>query len=201
VTHEYGSLAELKRARKIPPADTTDDAALMRALERASRAIDDRCGVAGTGFWLEGSPSVRLFRTRGRVVPGDGDGEILLADAIGSTSGLTVSEGDYQDALTPLTDFTYEPLNAIATGSPVTGLLRTRSVWSKAYVAVTAAWGWPVIPPPIAEACVLLANRRFVRLSSPEGVAGWGGEGVIRVSRFDPDIEDLVSPYVQPGFA
>lgn len=201
MANEYGTLSELKRARKIPLSDTADDAALMRALERASRAIDDRCGVAGTGFYLAGSSSVRVFRTRGRVVPSDGDGEVLLVDAIGSTSGLTVSTGDYQDSLAAVTNFTYEPLNAIATGLPVTGLLRTRSVWSKAYVSVTAAWGWPAVPPPIAEACVLLANRRFVRLSSPEGVAGWGNDGVIRISRFDPDIEDLVSPYVLPGFA
>lgn len=201
MANEYATLAELKRARKIPLSDTADDAALMRALERASRAIDDRCGVTGTGFYLAGSASARVFRTRGRVVSRETDGEILIVDAIGSTSGLTVSVGDVQSSLSAVTDFTYEPLNAIATGVPVTGLLRTRSYWSGAYAEVTAQWGWPTIPPPIADACLLLANRRFVRLSSPEGVAGWGNEGPVRVSRFDPDIEDLVSPYVLPGFA
>lgn len=198
MANEYATLAELKHARKIPLSDTADDAALMRALERASRAIDDRCGRV---FYLDTSASARVFRTRGRVVPSDGDGEILLVGDIGSTAGMVVETSDYQTGWTAVTDFTYEPLNAIVTGKSVTGLMRTRGYWDRAYARVTAVWGWPTVPPPIAEACVLLANRRFVRLSSPEGVAGWGNEGPIRVSRFDPDIEDLVSPYVLPGFA
>jgi hypothetical protein len=35
VANEYGTLAELKHARKIPASDTADDAALMRALTRS----------------------------------------------------------------------------------------------------------------------------------------------------------------------
>jgi hypothetical protein len=67
-------------------------------------------------------------------------------------------------------------------------------------VAVTAEWGWPSVPPEVEEAALLLANRRWMRRNSPEGVAGFGGEGPIQVSRFDSDIEDLLQPFIIPGF-
>ena len=84
----------------------------------------------------------------------------------------------------------------------ITGLRRDGGGWCFARRArVTADWGWPAVPDAIVEATLLLANRRFMRKDSPEGIAGWAAEGPVRVSRFDPDIEDLVGPYVIPGFA
>lgn len=42
------------------------------------------------------------------------------------------------------------------------------------------------------EAIVLLASRLYKRRNSPEGVAGWGDLGVIRVVASDPDIHRLL---------
>lgn len=42
------------------------------------------------------------------------------------------------------------------------------------------------------EAIVLLASRWYKRRQSPEGVAGWGDLGVIRILAKDPDIEALL---------
>jgi hypothetical protein len=38
------------------------------------------------------------------------------------------------------------------------------------------------------EAILLLASRLYKRRNSPEGVAGWGDLGVIRILASDPDI-------------
>jgi hypothetical protein len=40
-----------------------------------------------------------------------------------------------------------------------------------------------------------MSLRQFKRYDSPLGAAGFGDLGVIRVSRFDPDIEALISPW------
>jgi hypothetical protein len=197
VANEYAPLSALKRARKIPLSDTADDGALRDAIEQASRAVDDRCGRR---FYLDGASSTRIIRARGRVVPddGSGDGETLLIPDAGSEPTLVESSDD-RSAWATVGGWFSDP--DVTDGYAITGLVRDRSGWSGRWFRVTAQWGWPSIPAPIANATLLLANRRFVRLDSPEGVAGWAQEGQIRISRFDPDIEDLVAPYVLPGFA
>jgi hypothetical protein len=63
-------------------------------------------------------------------------------------------------------------------------------------VRVTAKWGWPAVPYPINQACILQAARIYKRYDSPLGVAGFGDLGAIRVSRFlDPDVAQMVEPY------
>ena len=42
------------------------------------------------------------------------------------------------------------------------------------------------------EAILLLASRLYKRRSSPEGVAGWGDLGAIRILASDPDINRLL---------
>lgn len=195
MANEYATLAELKDARRI--TDTNDDAALSRALTRASRAIDRR---TGRRFYLDTTTSARTFFTAERVLYGR-CGQEIIVDDIGSTSGLAVAVGD-GTTWTAVTDYSLLPSNAIARGRPVTALRRDWSCWDGSdQVQVTARWGWPSIPDDIAEATYLLANRRFMRRDSPEGVSGWSSEGPFRVSRFDPDIEDLIGPFVLPGLA
>jgi hypothetical protein len=193
VANEYIALAELKSMRRIE--DNADDGLLQTRITRASRAIDDR---TGRRFWLDGAPSTRTFRTAGRVTYAD-DGYLLLVDDIGSDDGLVVESGPDGTSWAAVTSYDLDPENAIARGKAVTGLYLAAG-WP-ARVRITARWGWPEIPEAIKEATVLLSNRRFMRRDSPEGVAGWANDGAVRVSRFDPDIEDLVSPFVIPGFA
>lgn len=42
------------------------------------------------------------------------------------------------------------------------------------------------------EAILLLSSRLYKRKNSPEGVAGWGDLGVIRIIATDPDITRLL---------
>jgi hypothetical protein len=50
--------------------------------------------------------------------------------------------------------------------------------------------------PEVTEAILLLAQRLNSRRNSPEGVAGWGDLGVIRILATDPDITALLERHV-----
>lgn len=50
--------------------------------------------------------------------------------------------------------------------------------------------------PEVQEAIVLLASRWYKRRQSPEGVAGWGDLGVIRILASDPDINALLEHHL-----
>lgn len=194
MANEYATLAELKGMRRV--TGTEHDIALQNGLTRASSAINDR---TGRRFYRDGAVSARTYRTAGRTVAGD-DGELLLVDDIADLTGLIVEVGD-GTAWTTVTDYLTEPENAAARGRAVEALIRDYGRWSGHRRArVTAEWGWPSVPDGIVEATLLLANRRFMRRDSPEGVSGWSTDGPVRVSRFDPDIEDLVQPFLKTGF-
>lgn len=62
-------------------------------------------------------------------------------------------------------------------------------------IQVTGVWGWPTVPEPVVQACLLLAARVFNRKESPQGVAGWGEFGAFRVRNSDPDVIELLAPY------
>lgn len=48
-------------------------------------------------------------------------------------------------------------------------------------------------PTPVTDAALLQASRLVKRRASPEGVAGMGDFGPVRVSVLDPDIENGIS--------
>lgn len=203
----YADLDELRHARRISDAtDTTDDVVLLKALMRASRAIDRRTGRQPGGFFADTATSARTYDPRGRTVA-ESSGERLLIDEVSTATGLVVETGSAGSSTwTAVGSTGYEagPLNAIARLEPIRSVLRVGGLWwtsGSSRVRITARWGWPQVPAPIEEATLLLANRRFMRRESPEGVAGLSDQGPVRISRFDPDIEDLVGPYMLPGFA
>jgi hypothetical protein len=47
-------------------------------------------------------------------------------------------------------------------------------------------------PTHIEQATLIQAARLYKRRNSPEGVAGFGEMGVVRVSTLDPDVEALI---------
>ena len=58
-----------------------------------------------------------------------------------------------------------------------------------------------IIPDTLREAALLLTSRLFRRRLSPEGVAGFGDFGAVRVTSVDPDIEILITPSRSWGIA
>ncbi len=197
MANEYGDLAELKAKLEIASDDDSRDGLLTKALAAASRGIDRACGRR---FWLDAEPVQRTYNPHGRVVRKP-DGELLLVDDIGSETGLTVETGS-GGAFTDVTGYETSPDNALLDGQPIDGLLRLSGVWSasRTRVRVTARFGWPAVPDDITEACLIQAARLFKRKDSPEGVMGSSEWGVVRLSRRDPDVWNLIEPYRQDGF-
>lgn len=56
-------------------------------------------------------------------------------------------------------------------------------------------------PAHIDLALKMQAGRLWKRRQTPEGVQGVADFGVIRVTRFDPDIDDLLADYMPIGIA
>ena len=50
-----------------------------------------------------------------------------------------------------------------------------------------------VVPHTVRMAVMLQTSRWFRRRLSPEGVAGFGEFGAVRVSQLDPDIMDMIT--------
>lgn len=194
---EYVTRDELKAHLEIPDDDTSRDALLDRVLKSASRGIDR---ATGRRFWLDEAATTRTYRLPGRIVC-ETDGDVLLVDDIGDAAGLVVETGSGA-TFAAFTGYETAPDNALADGYPITGLLRVSGTWgtSSTRVRVTARFGWPTVPDDVAEACLIQASRLFKRKDSPEGVMGSSEWGVVRLSRRDPDVWNLIEPFVLPGF-
>jgi hypothetical protein len=196
---DYATYDELKAQLGIRTDDTSRDTLLDKALTAASRGIDR---ATGRRFWLDDAVTVRTYRLHARVVCEE-DGNILLVDDIGDTTGMVVeSASSSGGAYTAITGYDTTPDNALADGYPITGLLRPNSIWGTSFtrIRVTAKFGWPVIPDDIAQACLIQASRLYKRKDSPEGVMGSAEWGVVRLSRRDPDVWALIEPFIFPGF-
>lgn len=193
----YGSVLALKGQLNIEPGDTSRDELLTRALAAASRGIDK---ATGRRFYLDDAPVARVFNPLSRIVCRD-DGELLLVDDIGSSTGLVVETGTAA-SWTPVTGYETSPDNALIDGHAITGLLLTSGSWGTARnrVRITARFGWPTVPDDITEAALIQAARLYRRKDSPEGVTGSAEWGVVRLSRRDPDVWNLIEPYILPGF-
>ena len=178
----YATLTELKAMRRID--DSASDLLLTKALAAASRQIDRK---TNRRFWLDPTATPRVFGCVGRLAA---TGH-LLVDDIGAAEGLVV-ETSTGTTWAALDDVEPGPVNALVQGWPYTELAGR---WAGARVRVTARWGWPAVPEEIGMATLLLASRLYLRQNSPEGVVASAEFGSMRLSRWDPDVESLVSPY------
>lgn len=196
ITNGYVSLQEVKDALRI--SDNTDDSLLELSIEAASREIDGYC----ERIFYNAGTATRVY------IPTD-NFTTEIDDLISISQLRTSSTGDTFDTVWNLTtDVQLEPLNGISGGlaQPYTRLRAIGDylfpVWDprnvnahEATVQVTGVYGWANTPKAIKQATLILALRQFKRYDSPLGVAGFGDIGVIRVGRFDPDVEALVSPF------
>jgi hypothetical protein len=198
ITNGYATLAEVKAAARIPSADTIDDALLELSIEASSREID---GVTERFFYSSGT-ATRVYIPQDLFLL-ETDDIISVTSIKTDTTGNGVFTETWADS-----DYQLEPLNGIA-GGIVTPFTRVRAVgdllWpiyeprdinaGQASVEITGVFGFSTIPIAIKHATILMSLRLMKRFDSPLGAAGFGDLGVIRVSRFDPDIEALISPW------
>jgi hypothetical protein len=195
-TDLYTDVTTVKSTLGKITVDDRDDL-IEQAIRSASRMIDRK---TGRRFYADEAASARLFVMRGGSYT-DGCEQGVLVDDISTLDGLVVESGGTGN-WAALDTYDTGPDNALAYGRPITSLYGTTGwlPWS-GRVRVTARWGWPAVPDEITQAAMMLAARLYRRKDSPQGVMGSSEWGAIRVSRLDPDVEALLTPFVMPVVA
>lgn len=193
---DYCTVAHLREALS-DSASSLPEALLQRAVSAASRAVDSWCGVPPATFAPQATATPRLYYA---TCP-----ERLDVDAFGSMDGLTVATDEDGDGVCETEwsaeDFIPGPLNADGYGVPyawqwLTAAGRRWPVGTlRPGVRVTARWGWSEVPEDIRTATIIRATAIFKRKEAPYGVAEFGEFGPVRISRNDPDVVALLTPY------
>jgi hypothetical protein len=192
----YVTLAEFKAAITI--ADTVDDTDLQRALDAASSWIDYYTGRTFEAVGITAEAMYFLPNEVDRLsVPDLSSVSELAIDTVGDESFDVVLEPDDYDLL---------PLNLVPDQGGYTEirLKATSPSWFIVgyQVRVTAIWGFGTVPAAVQQACILIANRYFHRLSVPFSMweSPQTGELATLIDR-DWDVINLLSPYMTSGSA
>ena len=192
----YVTLAQFKAAITID--DTVDDADLQRALDAASSWIDY---YTGRTFATVGSNTEAMY-----FLPSEQDR--LTVPDLSSVTALdidTVGDESFTSSLDP-EDYDLLPLNLVPGQGGYTEIrLKPTAPWCfiPGYqVRVTAYWGFGGVPASVEQACILIANRYFHRLSVPFSMweSPQTGELATLIDR-DWDVMNLLSPYMTSGGA
>lgn len=195
---DYITPEELKAARDISSYSSADGQ-IPLAITAASRAIDNACGRR---FYLDADADQVRYYTPDRP------DRLMIDDIVTVTSLETDNNGDgtFEYTWTAGSDFVTEPVNAAADAKPYTQLVKRENgtYWFPCYaqsVKVTGRFGWPSVPDAIKQATLILAVRYLTRAREATfGVLSVGGpvDGTaMRIARTDPDVFELIKPYMR----
>lgn len=195
ITNGYVTLAELKEPERLNLKDTTYDTALEGLIEAVSREIDNACARF---FWKDTIDTAYYFTPR--------EATRLLIGDFASITSLSVDDSGSRvyRAWTVDTDFDLWPYDASVLGKPYV-MIETTPATGKAFpvgvskgAKIVGKRGWPAVPKPIKEACILWSMRTYKRYATPLGVSAMTalGEMSVKVPPPDPDVAHLLSPYV-----
>lgn len=195
ILNGYCLLTELKAPERLNIAVTTYDASIEGVIEAISRAIDNHCGRR---FYLDASDATRYFTAE----LGD---ELYPGDLVSVTTLATDDDGNrVYETVWVTTDFDLWPSNAVLDGEPYLTIQTTPQgnntfpVGMKRGVKIIGKWGWPAVPKPVKEACILWSMRTYERYKTPLGVGATTalGEMQVKVPPPDPDVMMLLARYV-----
>jgi hypothetical protein len=193
ITNGYCTLAELRGRLGLLDADTTDDTKLESIVEAVSRLIDN---WTARHFYQTSAGTVKYFTAN--------EHDILFIPDITTLTALATDETGERTYPTAwaTTDYDLEPFNAAGESKPYTYITlppQGRYTFPEGVgrgVKITGTWGWPSVPLPIKEACLLQSARLFKRKDSIFGVVGSSELGqMMQITRLDPDVQMLVDPY------
>lgn len=198
----YCGLEELKDRLGITSSD--DDFALQQAIQETAGEINETCSQH---FY-------RITETRTFVPHSIIE---LNIDALVSITSLNVDQtgdGVYDEAWTLNTDYQLKlaidryNLNALGIQRPYRRVQVLQagkwfpytypySHWDR--VQITGTWGWPSVPPQVAQANLILAAQRFKEKDAPFGISGSNDFGQERVLTADPIIMKMLRPFIDYG--
>ncbi len=197
----YASLTDIKNYLKLNLADTTRDANLSAALASASGDIEKHCHRQ---FNLDTTVTARVFEPESPT--------LCRVDDFGTLTGLivqvdTAGNGTFSQTLNASTNYEVFPLNGISDGTPGWPYNRIHTVgsgWFARYlymragtVQVTAKYGWPSVPAPIKQACLIIAAQKYRLADAPWGVAGMTEFGTAVRIREIPLVKETLCPYIR----
>jgi hypothetical protein len=212
LTHTYIELESVKSTLSIAGVTGYMDEDLQRAIRAACRGVEKACG--DRQFYPGAAGEQRLFTPlTPRLVRID---DLIELDAVDID---TAGDGTYSTSWTVDTDFLLTPANAPAKGEPYTTIVAKWSSWPYGSdwfvrnldktgwrglganaIRVTGRFGWEATPPGIEQAVLFLVTRYAVRArQAPLGILSVGiDEGAAaRLARTDPDVAELIKPYVR----
>lgn len=190
---DYCTLAAARGRLSITDAeDTTDDTKLESIITAVSRMIDEYCG---RHFYVDAADATRYFTAEwpDRLECGD----------LTSVTTVKIDDGGRTYGTTwAATDYDLTPFDADDWGKPYTAIETTPNgkyafpVGLAKAVQIVGKWGWPAVPTPIEEACLLQTERLFKRKDAIFGVMGAAEMGqMIVIPKLDPDVELLLRGY------
>ncbi len=209
LVNSYVTLEDEKDYLAIPPSSTANDQKIINALNSASRSVDAYCQRR---FWLDPTPVARTFVPQQGLLDLDLNQDDPLGSEIGNSAVTVATDpggtGVYSQVWAS-SDFQLLPYNAPYAFGEARPWNALRAVGGKTFpwlvntwlthlnrVQITARWGWPSVPENVRQATQIKAARLFSRKDSPQGVAGFGEFGVIRITqKDDPDVCILLETY------
>lgn len=185
----YVELERLKESLAIE--DTDSDDVLRRSLDAATTWIDN---YTGRTFTLDAEDTTRYFYP-------NREGIVDLPDLVTVTSIKldTVGDRTYSTTLAAA-EYEFRPID----GPPFTEVrmwpTSSRAFISTERVQIVGTFGWPSVPKPVEQACLILASRYYKRGEAPFGVLQNTDLGqYTRISKEDPDVVSLLGPYRVTG--
>jgi len=170
--------------------DVAEDTVLESVVEGVSRFIDEHCG--------------RRFYSAAetRYYTAEYSTALDVDDLVSVTTLQTDSDGDrtYEDTWAT-TDYDLLPFNAALASMPYTRVDTTPNGYyafptvAKG-VKLVGSFGWPAVPAPIKEACLLMSARLARRKDAIFGVVGSADMGTMQViPKLDPDVRLMLEPF------
>lgn len=194
----YAGLEELKDRLGI--TDTADDSSAQMALQSASSWINE---YAGQHFY-------RVTETR-TYQPHD-IWELNIDPVVSVTSLAvdTTGNGTFDQAWVQGIDYQLlvgrdqYNVNAAGVARPYHKVQVLQAgkwfpfVWPYSHldrIQIIGTWGWPAVPSPVSQACLVLAAQWFKEKDAPFGVAGVSDFGVVRIQQ-NPWVVEMLRPYI-----
>ena len=190
----YLELEEAKSTLEIEAGHADTD--IQRTLVAASRMIDE---ITQTRFYTTAADEVRYYSPDA--------GHLLFTDEISTLTELATDAAGgttFGTVWTANTDYVLQPENATVGAvqyRPWDRILRHPKS-AKQFpcyprsVRVTGKFGWTAVPDAVKVATGIIATKALRRArSAPMGIVTAFDGTAVRMSRFDPQVEEMLAPY------